>query len=141
MSSQFPVKNFFLNIAPINRKLHFGLAGSQFLEFLEIYFHPIVPNYPQIEATAKLKQKGATHFYLFLEFFFFFLCIIAFINDFFCSMKDKRLDFTPILGVICRYQFCEWICDWTWLSGKFSNKLILNWNIIQIYFYCYFSVE
>ena len=46
MSSQFPVKNFSLNIAPINRKLHFGSAGSQFLEFLEIYFHPIVPKVP-----------------------------------------------------------------------------------------------
>jgi hypothetical protein len=46
MSSQFPVENFFLNIAPFNRKLHFGSAGSQFLEFLEIHFHPIVPKVP-----------------------------------------------------------------------------------------------
>ena len=34
----------------------------------------------------------------------FFLCEIAFINDFCCSMKDKRLDFTPILGVIVLYK-------------------------------------
>ena len=54
MSPQFPVENFFLNIAPIYRKLHFGSTGSQFLEFLEIYFR-LYRKYPQIEATAKLK--------------------------------------------------------------------------------------
>jgi hypothetical protein len=46
MSSQFLVKHFNLIIAPINRKLHFDSTGSQFWEFLEIYFHPIVPKVP-----------------------------------------------------------------------------------------------
>ena len=46
MFSQSPVKNLFLNIAPGNRKLLFGSAGSKFLKFLEIYCHPIVPKVP-----------------------------------------------------------------------------------------------
>ena len=35
MSSQFLVQNFFLNIAPIYRKLQINSAGSQFSWFLE----------------------------------------------------------------------------------------------------------